>query len=139
MNQGFLFFPCLAMILLMVSVLYIMFRGRQSAVVKGEVSPAYFKTYDTGETLPRKARQAERCFHNLLESVPVFFAVCLFAIALQKVDMIFLIMAWAYVVCRFIQSIVHLTSNKIGPRAQLFMISWVIILAFSFRLAYLII
>lgn len=138
MNQGFLFFPCLALILLILSVLIIMFRGRKAAVASGEISAAYFKTYDTGETVPRKARQAERCFSNLLESAPIFFSLCLFTIALDKVDMIFLVMAWAYVLVRVLHSFVHITSNKIGPRAQLFMLGWVVMLVFGFRLAYLI-
>ncbi len=139
MNQGFLFFPVFAMILLIVIVLFVMFRGRKSAVTSGEISPAYFKTYDTGEKLPRKARQAERCFHNLLESVPPFFAICAFTAALGKVDFVFLIMAWAYVACRFLQSFVHITSNKVGPRALLYLLSWVVMLVFCFRLAYLIV
>jgi len=136
MNQGAIYYPCLALLSVTVIALYLMYRGRTAAVASGEVSSAYFKTYDTGEKLPRKARQAERCFHNLLESTPIFYFLCATTIALMKVDVVFVAMAWLYVICRALQSYVHLTTNKVGPRSQLFMVGWVVILAYSIRLAY---
>ena len=139
MNQGLLFFPVLAIILLIASVLIIMFRRRTSAVARGDLTSAYYKTYDTVQVIPREVRQAERCFVNLLETTPIFFAICLFAVSLGKVDLIFLVMAWFYVACRLLQSIVHITSNKLGPRSQLYMLGWLIMLAFSFRLGWMII
>lgn len=139
MNQGLLFFPVLAIILLIVSVLIIMFRRRTSAVARGDLTSAYFKTYDTVQVLPREVRQAERSFLNLLETTPIFFAICLFTVALGKVDWTFLVMAWFYVACRLFQSIVHITSNKLGPRSKLYLLGWLIMLAFSFRLGLMII
>lgn len=139
MNQGLLFFPVLAIILLIVAVLVIMFRRRKSAVARGELTSAYFKTYDTVQVLPRDVRQAERCFLNLLEIAPIFFTICLFAVALGKVDLIFLILAWLYVAFRVLQSIVHITSNKLGPRSTLYSLGLLVILAFSLRLGWMII
>ncbi|MDQ3287571.1 MAG: MAPEG family protein [Pseudomonadota bacterium] len=139
MNQGLLFYPVLAMIILKVVALYLMFRGRQGAVRSGAISAAYFKTYDTGEKLPRAARQAERCFHNLLESTPPFYFLCVAAISLAMVDLAFLVLAWAYVLCRGMQAAVHLTNNKLGMRAKLYMVGWIILLAFALRMGYLIV
>lgn len=139
MNQGLMFYPVLAMIILTVIVLYLMFRGRQSAVRAGAVSAAYFKTYDTGEKLPRAARQAERCYHNLLESTPPFYVICVAAIALARVDLVFLALAWAYVLFRILQTVVHLTHNKLGMRSKLYLLSWIVLLAFAIRLAYMIV
>ena len=138
MKQGLIFYPCLALILLTLFALYAMFRGRMSAVRSGEVSAAYFKTYDTGEKLPRKARQAERLFHNLQESTPIFYFLCVAAMALEKVDMIFVAMAWLYVLSRALQSYVHLTVNKLGPRSKLYLLSWIVMVAFGVRLALLV-
>lgn len=139
MNQGLMFYPVLAVIILTVIALYLMFRGRQNAVATGAVSAAYFKTYDTGEKLPRAARQAERSYHNLLESTPPFYVICIAAIALAKVDPVFLGLAWAYVLFRVLQTFVHLTHNKLGMRSRLYMLSWIVLLAFAIRLAYLIV
>jgi hypothetical protein len=135
MQQGLLFFPCLALLLLTVTAMVAMFRGRRAAVQRGEISAAYFKTYDTGEKLPRKARQAERCYHNLIESTPPFYFVCAAAMALGKVDVFVLAFAWAYVAVRVLQSFVHLTSNKIGPRSISFAVAWALLLAMAIKLA----
>lgn len=135
MQQGLLFFPCLALLLLTVTVMVAMLRGRRAAVQRGEISAAYFKTYDTGETLPRKARQADRCYHNLIESTPPFYFVCAAAMALGKVDMVVLALAWAYVAMRVLHSFVHLTSNKIGPRSMSFAVGCVLLLAIAIKLA----
>jgi hypothetical protein len=135
MQQGLLFLPCLALLLLTVLVLWLMLRGRRQAVQRGEISAAYFKTYDTGEKLPRKARQADRCYHNLIESTPPFYFICAAAMALGKVDMFLLVLAWAFVATRALHSFVHLTSNKIGPRSMSFGLGWVLLLAIAIRIA----
>lgn len=137
MNPALMFYPCLALLILTFLVMIKMFRGRQAAVRSGAVSAAYFKTYDTGETLPRAARQADRCYHNLLESAPPFYFISLALIALDRVDLAFLVLAWVYVLARVLQSIVHVGSNKIGPRAQLFGLAWLILIAMALRLGYL--
>lgn len=136
MKQGLLFYPCLAMLVMTALVMLVMFRARKAAVKSGDISTAYFKTYDNGERLPRKARQAERCFHNLLESTPVFYFVCVAVMALDKGDMAHLVFAWIYVLCRALQSTVHLTTNKLLPRASLYGVSWIAVLAIGIRLAF---
>lgn len=136
MNQGLIFFPCLALIGLALGILIVMVVTRRAAVARGDISAAYFKTYDTGETLPRRARQAERCFENLLQSIPIFFALCLFTLALEQVDKVFLGLAWGYVAVRVLHALVHMTSNKIGPRSQLFIVSWLIMLGYSIKLGF---
>jgi hypothetical protein len=135
MQQGLLFLPCLALLLLTILAMWLMLRGRRQAVQRGEISAAYFKTYDTGEKLPRKARQADRCYHNLIESTPPFYFVCTAAMALGKVDMILLVLAWAYVATRALHSFVHLTSNKIGPRSMSFGLGWALLLTMAVRIA----
>jgi hypothetical protein len=135
MQQGLLFFPCLALLLLTILAMWLMLRGRRQAVQRGEISAAYFKTYDTGEKLPRKARQADRCYHNLIESTPPFYFVCAAAMALGEVDMLVLVLAWAYVATRALHSFVHLTSNKIGLRSMSFGLGWVLLLAIAIRIA----
>jgi hypothetical protein len=135
MQPGLLFLPCLALLLLTVVAMFAMLRGRRRAVQAGEISAAYFKTYDTGEKLPRAARQAERSYHNLLESAPPFYFVCAAGMALDQVDMVLLSMAWAYVAVRFAHAFVHMTSNKIGPRSMTYGLAWLLLLAMAIKLA----
>lgn len=134
MNQGLMFYPCLALIALTFIALVTMFKARQAAVKSGDISAGYFKTYDNGEKLPRKARQAERLFHNLQESTAIFYFLCAATMALGLVDAAFLGLAWSYVVLRTLQSVVHLTTNKLPARASLYGLSWIVMLAMAIRL-----
>ncbi len=135
MQPGLLFLPCLALLLLTMFVLVAMFRSRRHAVRAGEISATYFKTYDTGEKLPRKARQADRNYHNLVESTPPFYFVCAVAIALDKVDPIMLGLAWTYVAMRMLHAFVHITTNKIGMRSKSFAVSLIVLVAMAVKLA----
>ena len=38
-------------------------------------------------------------------------------------------LAWAYVGCRVIHSVVHLGSNKIMPRMTIYAVSWAMLIA----------
>ena len=135
MNQGLMFYPCLALIALTFIALVTMFKARQAALRSGDISAGYFKTYDNGEKLPRRARQAERLFHNLQESTAIFYFLCAASMALGMVDGIFLALAWSYVGLRTLQSVVHLTTNKLPMRAGLYGLSWIVMLAFVIRMA----
>lgn len=135
MNQGLMFYPCLALIALTFIALVTMFKARQAALRSGDISAGYFKTYDNGEKLPRKARQAERLFHNLQESTAIFYFLCAATMALGMVDAVYLALAWSYVGLRTFQSVVHLTTNKLPARASLYALSWVVMIAFVIRLA----
>lgn len=135
MNQGLMFYPCLALIALTFIALVTMFKARQAALRSGDISAGYFKTYDNGEKLPRKARQAERLFHNLQESTAIFYFLCAATMALGMVDAVYLALAWSYVGLRTFQSVVHLTTNKLPARAGLYALSWVVMLAHTIRLA----
>jgi hypothetical protein len=135
MQPGLLFLPCLVLLLLTVFALLTMLRGRRVAVRAGEISAAYFKTYDTGEKLPRKVRQADRSYHNLVESTPPFYFICATAMALGRVDAILLGLAWAYVAMRVVHAFVHMTSNRIPARSMTFAVAWVVMLAMAVKLA----
>lgn len=137
MNQNLIVFPCLALICWTFIVLLRMFSTRVSGVKSGEVDFRYFKTYNTGGNLPVKMIQAGRNFTNLFEVPTHFFAVCAFTLITQRVDQIMLTMAWAYVFLRVIHSLIHLSSNKIGPRMTAFAVSCMVLFSMTVRLGYL--
>ena len=134
MNQNLIYYPCFAMLLLSSIVLIKMFRQRVAAVKAGEIEIDYFKTYNFGNPT-NKMLQADRNFTNLFEMPTLFYMLCIFAMASFKVTHFFLAAAWFYVLCRYLHSIVHITSNKIVPRMVLFTLSWLLLLIMGFKLA----
>jgi hypothetical protein len=78
-----------------------------------------------GETL-QNVQSADH-FRNLFEVPVLFYAVCGF-IAITKLTTLFLLAcAWGYVVLRAAHAYVHLTSNKVVRRFQVFVASTLVL------------
>jgi hypothetical protein len=136
MNQNFIFFPCLGMLVLTIFVLLRMFFSRLSAVKSGEVDIRFFKTYDFKTNTSHLMTQASRNFSNLFEVPTLFYMICAFALITRNVDGLMYGAAWLYTGLRSIHSIIHLTHNKIGPRMSVYALSWLVLVFMSVLLAY---
>jgi hypothetical protein len=128
MNQFALVYPMAAMVLLTIIVLTRMVQGRFAAVKRGDVNARFYKTFQ-GEEEPRKEAQRTRHFANLFENPVLFYAACITAMVTGQGAGAMLWLAWAYVVCRVVHAIVHMSSNKIPPRMIVYGTSWVVLLA----------
>lgn len=134
MNQNFIFFPCLGLMLLTVVVLLRMFCTRVSAIKSGNVDVKFFKTYDIKTETPMLMTQASRNFTNLFEVPTLFYMVCAFALITHNVDETMYIAAWIYVGLRYIHSVIHLTHNKIYPRMGAYALSWFVLVFMAISL-----
>ncbi len=68
-------------------------------------------------------------FADLLEMPVLFYVVCLMLLVTQRVDMLFLWLAWIYVALRALHSAVHLTYDSPAHRTTLFALSNFAVLA----------
>jgi len=111
-----LFYPMLAMLfwtfLAMLRNMYVRIR----AVRKGQLTNEYFELF-RGPEPPEEVVKAGNHFRNLMEIPPLFYIVALAVMLTGKTDIIFLVMAWSFVVFRVGQGMVHLTFNKV-PHAS---------------------
>ena len=77
-------------------------------------------------------------FRNLFEVPVLFYALCGFLAITQLTNLLLLACAWGYVVLRAAHTYVHLTSNKVIRRFQLFFASSIVMfgmwLLFAVRL-----
>lgn len=135
MNQQLIYFPFLAMVLLTAFVMFFMFTRRVRDVKSKKVSIKQFKTYQSLEGSSDAAIQASRNLSNLFEAPTLFYGLCLFALALNKVDQIILVLAWAYVVLRVGHTYIHLTANNVMKRMQVFALSWIVLVVMAIKLA----
>ena len=62
-------------------------------------------------------------FRNLFEAPVMFYALCGFLAITQLTTLLLLACAWGYVALRIAHSYVHLTSNQVIRRFQLFLAS----------------
>ena len=116
-----------AMVLLTVVVGAVLLLTRIRAVRQGLVRVRYFKTLTDGE--PTEAMvKASRHFINLFEVPVLFYAACLAAMVLQMQSRCLVGLAWAFVVLRTIQAVVHLGPNKVVVRMSVYILGFAAVL-----------
>lgn len=104
-------------------------------VSRQQVDPSYLETFDGDQQPPKYALALARNYSNLLEMPVLFYIVGLLFVILNITNENFIIYAWAYVICRFIHTFVHVVYNNPLHRLIVFIISsaflvimWVIVL-----------
>ena len=136
MDSKLILYPLLAMFLLVCLVAITMFRRRVTFYKTKRVHPQ--KTATSAEMLAVMPDQrAPDNFRNLFET-PVLFYVAILTIYVtgMVVFIPILILAWAYVACRFVHSYIHCTSNSVMRRFYAFASSCLLLLCIWFLLAY---
>lgn len=128
--QSPLAFPFLAMLSLTALVWLMMFVRRirylQSAGIDAEEMRA---PEDTARLLPPNVAAPGHNFKNLFEMPVLFYALCLYLMHLPQVDVFYVNAAWAFVVLRFVHSVVHCTYNRVMHRFLSYFMSSLILWA----------
>ena len=78
--------------------------------------------------VPEELDQARQHFKNLFETTVLFYVLIAFIYASNSVNQLDLIFAWIYVVFKYMHSYIRLTSNYVPYRANLFILSILMIL-----------
>jgi hypothetical protein len=65
---------------------------------------------------PERATQIANCFHNQLELPVLFYALVAFILITRTNSDVFVILAWIYVICRFIHAWIHTGANEVDKR-----------------------
>jgi hypothetical protein len=128
MDPNQLVYPMFAMLLLTAGVLVTLFVNRVRAVREGKISTGYFKIYQR-EVEPEYSAKPARHFANLFETPILFYVGCLAAMLVRPVGLAVPILAWTYVLLRFVHAWVHLGSNRLRPRMTVYFLSWLVLLA----------
>lgn len=119
-NPAAIFVPVLVVVALTLVALFRMGAGRGAAMKAGQ-DPNYYRAH-IGTPEPEGTVVAVRHYGNLMEMPTLFYAGCISAYVLEGVTGWALGFAWAYVVLRLIQSLVHLTYNNPGHRGIAFIL-----------------
>jgi hypothetical protein len=106
---------------------------RAAAIKQGQVRMSFFRAMQ-GEGPPETAAAAGRALGNLFEVPPLFYVACVAVLALGKVDTGFVLLAWAFVVCRAAQATIHLSYNNVVHRLVAYFAGWAVLLVLWGRL-----
>ena len=110
-----------AMVFLTISTMIIMLVTRIWHVRKGLVSFSYFKVFDPSKPVPPAILKTGRHVTNQFEVPVLFYAGCLAAMQLHKVDALMVNLAWLFVGSRVVHSVIHLSVNIVPLRLPAFL------------------
>lgn len=133
-----LLIPLLAQVLLTFIVMYIMGRKRVNEIKKMKIHPQRTDVRTHAREVFKESEAAADNYHNQLESPVLFYVVILLTLMLMVQDYVIVILAWTFVVLRYIHSFIHITYNRVLHRFSVFVFSSLVLFALWFRLSWII-
>ncbi len=79
------------------------------------------------EAWPPRVKQISNAFHNQLEMPVLFYALVPLVILANRADVLFVIMSWIFVLARIAHAYVHVTSNYVPLRFNIFLVGAVVL------------
>lgn len=124
-------------VLLTSGIMVLMGRRRFAAAKRAEFHHSAFRTMDLSGA-SESVITASRNFDNLFQMPSLFFVATLVTLQQHVTDWVFLVLAAVYVGLRLLHSVVHVTSNQVRQRFNLFLFSCVVLWAYWLRLLWMI-
>lgn len=115
MRADLILFPAVALVALTFAVWILLYWRRIGAMRARGVNPEKFKTRATRIPLEEAASASDN-FQNLLELPVLFYVLVLALYVTQRVDAVFLALAWAFVAMRAVHTLVHVGYNRVMHR-----------------------
>jgi len=91
---------------------------RTSALRSGVVRPEQIALREPN--WPKHATQIANAYANQLELPVLFYVLTILAYVTHKAGILFVVLAWLFVIFRLLHAFVHVTSNNVNVRGPLF-------------------
>jgi hypothetical protein len=105
--------------------------ARRQAIVSRAVHPRDIALGQ--QNWPPKVAQASNSFRNQFELPVLFYVLTILAIITRHADLIFVVLAWVFVLSRIAHAFVHVTTNSVMQRGAIYgigglvlMVMWII-------------
>jgi hypothetical protein len=108
-------FPAVALVALTFAVWILLYWRRIGTMRARGLSPEKFKTRATRIPLEEAASASDN-FQNLLELPVLFYVLVLGLYVTQRVDAVFIALAWGFVALRAVHTFVHVGYNRVMHR-----------------------
>ena len=138
MMDKWLVLTVVCQVLLISAVMVVMGRRRFAAARNSEINLSAFRTMALAGA-NEGVITASRNFDNQFQMPMLFIFAVLFVLHFQLADVVFVVLAALFVVLRFLHTVVHITTNQVRQRFNLFLFSCVVLWAFWLRLAWLLV
>jgi len=78
---------------------------------------------------PQRATQIANCFHNQLELPVLLYVLVAFILITRTNDIIFVVLAWVFVLARLVHAYIHTSSNDVQSRFYAMAASFTVLIA----------
>jgi hypothetical protein len=117
----FVLLPLFVQVALTFGLLTWMAYHRVRAVRRHEVHPRDIALREPN--WPPRVLQIGNAAHNQLEVPLLFYVLTILAIVTRHTDILFVVLAWVYVLLRLVHAYIHVTSNQLSVRGGVFILS----------------
>jgi len=131
MSVRFVLLPLFVEVLLTFGVMLGMMYFRTTSLRRGEARLADISLREPN--WPRRATQFGYAFANQFELPVLFYVLTILVIITRHADLVFVLLAWIFVLMRVLQAVVHVTNNNVrmrgayyGVGALILFIMWII-------------
>ena len=135
MHPNAILYPVFGMFLLTAMVLTRLAILRVGAVRGRMIKMSYYRFYLADGSENDSMFFTSRNFINLFELPVLFYVVTVLIYVTGVVDLGFVVLAWLYVILRSVHSYLHVTSNYVPRRFNVYMMSAFILLVLWGKLA----
>ena len=126
-SASLILYPLFAMVFLVAIVMTLLWSLRNSAIRSRRVSIKYYRDFSGDE--PDYNKVVARHYSNLFELPVLFYVAVIVSYVTRHVTLWMVGLAWAFVICRYVHSYVHLTSNNVVVRFLVFLAGVIVLLA----------
>ena len=118
--------PVFVQVALTFALLVWMGRARISSVRRGETKVRDIALRQPG--WPAQATQISNCYDSQLQLPLLFYVLVILAWVTRQADLIFVVMAWIFVLARLAHAYIHTTSNHVPTRFWVFAVGMLVLL-----------
>jgi hypothetical protein len=119
--------PVFVQVALTFAMLFWMGSVRSRSVTKGETK---IRDIALGQQAwPTRTQQISNNYHSQFQLPLLFYVLVVLAWITRQADLIFVVMAWVFVVSRLAHTYVHTTSNHVPTRFKVFAVGVFVLLA----------
>jgi len=118
--------PVFVQVALTFGLLFWMAYTRRTSLSRGDLK---VRDIALGQSVwPPKATQASNCFDNQFQLPLLFYVLVILAWITKQADLIFVVMAWIFVLSRLAHAYIHTSSNHVPTRFNAFAVGVLLLL-----------
>jgi len=118
--------PVFVQVALTFALLFLMAATRRASLARGEIK---VRDIALGQSSwPTKPQQVSNSFDSQFQIPLLFYILVILAWLTKQADLIFVVMAWIFVLSRLGHAYVHTTSNRISIRFNIFAVGVLVLL-----------